>query len=183
MRILYGIKRRYLILLYEIRRFFINLHPNIHVGKSTVIERGAVLSTRYGGSIVIGANCYISKYAHILTCGGNIRIGDYSTVNPLAMIYGQGGLNIGKGVRIATQTAILPSNHIFSDRDNYIFQQGLSKEGITIEDDVWIGAGVKILDGVILKRGCIIGANSVVTKSTTEYGIYVGSPARKIKER
>ena len=66
------------------------------------------------------------------------------------------GLNIGKGVRIATQTAILPSNHIFSDRDKYIFQQGLSKEGILIEDDVWIGAGVKILDGVILKRGCII---------------------------
>ena len=95
---------------------------------------------------MIGANCYISKYAHILTCGGNIRIGDYSTVNPLAMIYGQGGLNIGNGVRIATQTAILPSNHIFSDRDNYIFQQGLSKEGITIEDDVWIGAGVKIYD-------------------------------------
>ena len=42
---------------------------------------------------------------------------------------------------------------------------------------------MNILDGVILKRGCIIGANSVVTKSTTEYGIYVGSPARKIKER
>lgn len=183
MNILLGAKRRFLILHYEIRRFFINLDPHIHIGRYTVIERGAILSTRYGGSIEIGANCYISKYAHILTCGGDIRIGDNSTVNPLAMIYGQGGLNIGKGVRIATQTAILPSNHIFNDRDIYIFQQGLSKKGISIEDDVWIGAGVKILDGVTLKKGCIIGANSVVTKSTTEYGIYVGSPAKKIKER
>lgn len=52
-------------------------------------------------------------------CGGNIRIGDNLIMNPLAMIYGQGGFNIGKGVQIATQTAILPSNHIFSDRDKY----------------------------------------------------------------
>ena len=183
MNILLGIKRRYLILHYEFRRFFINLRPNIHIGKFTVIERGAVLSTRYGGSIVIGTNCHVSKHAHILTCGGDIRIGDYSTVNPFAMLYGQGGLIIGNGVRIATQTAILPSNHIFNDRDTYIFQQGLSKKGIMIEDDVWIGAGVKILDGVTIKKGCIIGANSVVTKSTMEYGIYVGSPAKKIKER
>lgn len=156
MNILLGLRRRYLILYYEVRRFFINLHPHIHIGRYTVIERGAILSTRYGGSIVIGSNCHISKYAHILTCGGDIRMGNNTTVNPLAMIYGQGGLTIGNGVRIATQSAILPSNHIYKDRESYIFQQGLSRKGILIEDDVWIGAGVKILDGVILKQGCII---------------------------
>ena len=49
------------------------------------------------------------------------------------------------------------------------------KKGIVIEDDVWIGAGVKILDGVIIRKGCVIGANTVVNKSTEQYGIYVGS--------
>ena len=99
------------------------------------------------------------------------------------MVYGQGGLIIGNGVRIATQSTILPSNHIFNRKDVMIFEQGLSKQGIVIEDDVWIGAGVKVLDGVIIKKGCVIGANAVVNKSTEEYGIYVGVPAHLIRKR
>ncbi len=43
-------------------------------------------------SITIGENCHISRYGHILSCGGNIIIGNNSTVNPFAMVYGQGGL-------------------------------------------------------------------------------------------
>lgn len=59
----------------------------------------------------------------------------------------------------------------------------MSCKSIIIEDDVWIGAVVKVLDGVTIAQGCVIGANSVVTKSTEPYGIYVGIPARKIKSR
>lgn len=59
----------------------------------------------------------------------------------------------------------------------------MSCKGIVIEDDVWIGAGVKILDGVTIAKGCVIGANAVVTRSTEAYGIYVGVPAQKIKSR
>ena len=168
---------------FEIKRKFINMRPNICIGKYTVVERGAVLSTRYGGSITIGHHCHISRSAQILSCGGDIEVGNNSTFNPYSMTYGQGGTRIGNGVRIATQAAILPSNHNYSDRSKYIFEQGLSTKGIVIEDDVWIGAGVKVLDGVILRKGCIIGSNAVVSKPTEEYGIYVGIPARKIKNR
>ena len=48
---------------------------------------------------------------------------------------------------------------------------------------MWIGAGVRILDGVIVRKGCIIGASSVLTKSTEEYGVYIGVPAKKIRNR
>lgn len=178
-KISYRIGRAY----YNIKRIIMNLHPDIYIGKNTIIENGAILSTRYGGSISIGEGCHISNGAQILTCGGKIEIGNYSTVNPYAMVYGQGCLKIGNGVRIATQSAILPSNHIFSDRESYIYKQGLSSKGIVIEDDVWIGSGVKVLDGVTIRKGCVIGANSVVTKSTEEYGIYVGISARKIRNR
>ena len=58
----------------------------------------------------------------------------------------------------------------------------MSCKGIVIEDDVWIGSGVKILDGVVIGKGCVIGANAVVTKSTESYGVYVGVPAHKIKK-
>lgn len=182
-RVILGIKRRVKAFLYELRRLCINVNPSVSIGRGTIVERGAVISTRYGGSITIGEKCYISRYSQILSCGGNIKIGNDSTVNPFAMVYGQGGVRIGNGVRIATQAAILPSNHNFDRKDMMIYQQGLSKKGIVVEDDVWIGAGVKVLDGVMIRQGCVIGANSVVSKSTEEYGIYVGAPARLIKKR
>lgn len=168
---------------YAFKRVTINMRSSVHIGKGTVVENGAVISTIYGGSITIGEHCHISRYAHVLSCGGDIIIGNNSTVNPFVMVYGQGGLKIGNGVRIATQTAILPSNHIFSSRDKMIYEQGLSYKGFVIEDDVWIGAGVKVLDGVVISEGCVVGANSVVNKSTEKYGIYVGAPARLIKTR
>ena len=183
MRLILGIVSRINLIFYSVKRLIINLKPSIHIGKGSIIENGAVISTRYGGTITIGENCHIGKYGQVLSCGGDIIIGNYSTINSFAMVYGQGGLKIGNGVRIATQAAILPSNHVFVRTDIMIYEQGLSKKGIIIEDDVWIGAGVKVLDGCVIKKGCIIGANAVVSKSTEKYGIYVGVPARMIKKR
>lgn len=115
--------------------------------------------------------------------GGDIIIGDNCTINPYTIVYGQGGTKIGNGVRIAAHSVIVPSNHIFDDPNEFIYKQGLSKKGIVIEDDVWIGAGVKILDGVTISKGSVIGANSIVTRSTEQNGVYVGIPAKLIKKR
>lgn len=104
-----------------------------------------------------------------------------STLSQLYTV--RGGVKIGNGVRIAAHCVIVPSNHIYSDPNEYIYKQGMSCKGITIEDDVWIGAGVKVLDGITIAKGCVIGANAVVSKSTEPYGIYVGVPAKKIKSR
>lgn len=95
----------------------------------------------------------------------------------------QGNTTIGDNVRIAAQCCIIPSNHIFTDINTPIYLQGLSKKGILIEDDVWLGAGVKVLDGVIIRKGSIIGSNAVVTKSTNQYSVCVGIPAKEIKNR
>ncbi len=178
-----AIDRVYSILMSRLRVFIYNLHPNITIGKGTSIGKGCLISLQYGGSIKIGRNCILYDRASLITHGGKIQIGDNSSVNPYAVIYGQSKTIIGNGVRIATQTVIVPSNHIFTNTDMPIWKQGLSKKGILIDDDVWIGAGSKILDGVTIKKGCVIGANSVVTKDTESYGIYVGSPAKMIKKR
>lgn len=183
MRLISRIINRINLYFYSTKRLIINLRPSINIGRGSIIENGAVISTRYGGTITIGENCHISKFGQVLSCGGEIIIGNNSTVNPYAMVYGQGGLKIGNGVRIATQAAILPSNHVFGRKDIMIYEQGLSRKGITIEDDVWIGAGVKVLDGCVIREGCIIGANAVVNKSTEKYGVYVGVPARMIRKR
>lgn len=167
----------------RLRGILYNLLPNITVGKYTLIEPGATLSCQYEGSIKIGDSCIVYRNGMLVTHGGDIVIGNHVTINPFAVIYGQGGVKIDDGVRIASHCTVVPSNHIFNDPDTFIYKQGLSKKGISIEKDVWLGSGVKVLDGVVIGKGCVIGANSVVTKSTDPFGVYVGVPATKIKSR
>ncbi|NUQ39504.1 MAG: hypothetical protein HUU23_17315 [Caldilineales bacterium] len=58
-----------------------------------------------------------------------------------------------------------------------------SKGDIVIEDDVWLGVGAIVLDGVTIGRGAVIGAGAVVTESIPAYAIAVGAPARVVGHR
>lgn len=163
---------------------------NISIGKNTAIFSNAVLScskwnqSKQGlGIIQIGDNCDIQPYACVLAYGGQIIIGDYCSINPFTILYGHGGLTIGNHVRIASNSTIIPGNHIYDDPHTPIMYQGISMKGIIIEDDVWIGSGVRILDGVTIKKGCVIGSGSVVSRSTEPFGVYVSNPAKRIRDR
>jgi acetyltransferase-like isoleucine patch superfamily enzyme len=119
----------------------------------------------------------------ILAYDGIIKLGDNFSLNPYSIIYGHGGVTIGNDVRIAAHVAIVAFNHGFESRDLPIKRQPNTMKGITIGNDVWIGAGAKILDGAQIADGCIIGANAVLSGSTEPYGIYAGIPARLVKHR
>jgi acetyltransferase-like isoleucine patch superfamily enzyme len=155
----------------------------IKVGRNTVINKGVILSVKWGGSIEIGDNCYIHHGVIMDSHGGKILIGDECSLNPYCVIYGHGDTKIGNGVRIATHTVIVSSNHNFLDKNVPIRQQGASKKGITIDDDVWIAAGVKVLDGVVINKGAVIGAGAVVASNVPEYAVCVGVPAKVVKYR
>ncbi|MEM9355026.1 MAG: acyltransferase [Pseudomonadota bacterium] len=98
-------------------------------------------------------------------------------------MYGGGGLTIGNFVRIAAHTVMVPSNHEYSDTAIPITKQGLSMKGIVVEDDVWVGAGARILDGVRLRTGTVVGAGAVLTHSTNEFSVVAGVPARQLATR
>ncbi|MGZ2503023.1 acyltransferase [Rhizobium leguminosarum] len=150
--------------------------PTARIDERAVIDAG-------GGSISIGRKTTIASFAMILAHGGHIEIGEFCSVNPFCVLYGHGGLRIGNYVRIATHTVIIPANHVFDDPDTPITNQGLTKLGVTIGDDVWIGAGARILDGVTIGTGAVIGAGAVVTQNVPERAIFAGVPARKLGER
>lgn len=122
-------------------------------------------------------------HSFILSWGGDITIGDNFCLSAFSTLYGQGGVTIGNNVMIAGQCTIIPANHTFERTDIPMLKQPQTKKGIVIEDDVWIGTGVRVLDGVTIRKGCVIGAGTVLTKSTEPYSVYVGIPGKKIKER
>lgn len=161
----------------------IKLTANVRfLGKNTV-RTGVQLKTNYGGCIIVGEGTELGYYVILMTYGGFIEIGKNCSINPNSIIYGHGGVRIGDNVLIAAQCVVVSTNHIFSDRTKLIAEQGATAKGIIIEDDVWLGAGCKILDGVVIGKGAVIAAGSVVTVNVPEYCVYAGVPARKIKDR
>ena len=118
----------------------------------------------------------------IMTSGGEISIGDYCSLNPFSIIYGTGGVKIGDGVRIAAHVTIVSVNHVQGTDEVTLRNSGITKKGIVIEDNVWIGSGARILDGVKIGRNAVVGAGSVVTKSIAPGVTVAGVPACVIKE-
>jgi len=132
---------------------------------------------RVGAGSIIKNDCYIGPRT------GYIEIGAGSSINPFCVLLGYGGINIGDNVRIAAHTSIIAFNHSFTEIDVPISRQGNRSTGICIEDDVWIGTGVRVLDGVTIGKGSVIGAGAVVNKSIPPYSVAVGNPARVVKSR
>jgi acetyltransferase-like isoleucine patch superfamily enzyme len=159
----------------------LNMSDNVDIHPSSTLSKHSKIKT--DGSVRIGEKCSIRDYAMVLPSKGAITIGNHSTLNPYSILYGHGGLEIGDGVRIASHTVVIPANHKFDSRDSPIWTQGLSKEGIHIEDDVWIGANCTVLDGVTVGEGSVVAAGAVVTESVPPYTVVAGVPAEPIDSR
>lgn len=137
--------------------------------------------------IVIEAGVVIDSFVKIKPAGGSgdVLIGKNSYINSGTVIYSGNGVRIGENVLIAANCTLAPVNHQYAARNKKISEQRFmpSRGGIIIEDDVWIGVGTVILDGAIIRKGCVIGALSLVRGELQEYGIYVGNPLVKTGER
>jgi acetyltransferase-like isoleucine patch superfamily enzyme len=72
-------------------------------------------------------------------------------------------------------------NHVYNDSNIPIIHQGITAQGIVIEDNAWIGAGAIILDGVRVGRGAVVAAGAVVTQDVPPHTIVGGVPAKVIK--
>lgn len=115
---------------------------------------------------------------------GKVSMGANSSVSNNSFLNGgSAGIFIGDNVMIAPGCVLVAFNHGFEDPIIPMVEQHWTEAPIVIEDDVWIAANCTVTLGTRLGRGCIIGANSVVTKDVEPFSIVGGVPAKPIGRR
>jgi acetyltransferase-like isoleucine patch superfamily enzyme len=145
---------------------YLHACPNgISIGENTIVMHGAVL--------------HVYNFRDLPNAG--IWIGKDSLVGEYSIIRGQGGVHIGDRVYTSPFTQIIAVNHIFDDPNRPFVEQGITAEGIVIEDDVWLGSGAVITDGVRIGKGAVVAAGAVVTKDVPAHAVVGGVPAKAIK--
>ncbi len=160
---------------------------HIRLGSNVYLDEHVYLHAMPAG-IEIGDNTYVMHHAELHVFNFRdlphafIKIGKGTFVGESVVIRGQGGVTIGDSVLIAPLAKVLAVNHVFTDLTRPIIEQGITGQGIVIEDGAWIGAGAVVLDGVRIGRNAVVGANAVVTKDVPAYSVAVGSPARVVRD-
>jgi acetyltransferase-like isoleucine patch superfamily enzyme len=151
---------------YSYNHFFSNLpgYPIRHWFLRTI------LGYSIGRDAAVHMGCFFT--------GNTISIGNNSIVNRRCYLDGRGTLSIGNNVSIAPECYILTMTH---DGQSSDFKP--VRKTTRFEDFVWLGSRALILPGVLLGKGSVVGAGSIVTKDVAPFTIVAGSPARKIGER
>lgn len=114
---------------------------------------------------------------------GKIKIGNYVEMGINTTVYSSQLIEIRDNVLIAAGCYIIDSNHGIEKGKLIREQKSICKGPVVIEEDAWIGAGVKILSGVHIGKGAVVGAQSLVNRDIPDYAIAVGVPARVIGYR
>jgi acetyltransferase-like isoleucine patch superfamily enzyme len=169
------------------------IQPNVRFIGANTVEIGdyvKIYSNSYisnkGNKISFGNHASIDHGVDIRAYdqpGGDITIGEHVYIGPYVCMAGPGFIKIGRDCMIASHSSLYANNHVFSDPNRSFREQGVTTKGIVIEDDCWLGTGVRVLDGVTIGKGSVIGAGAVVTRDIPPYSIAVGTPAKVISKR
>lgn len=160
---------------------------HIRLGHGSYLDEGVYIHACPAG-VEIGANTLVMHGAvlHVYNFRGlphsGIRIGSDSLIGEYSVIRGQGGVTIGDRVYTSPMTQLIAVNHVVDDPERPFIEQGITAQGIVVEDDVWLGANAVVTDGVHIGRGAVVAAGAVVTKDVPPHTIVGGVPARVLRE-
>lgn len=140
-----------------------------------------------GSKVVIADNVTIDSFVKIKFAGGSgdVLIEEHVYLNSGVVVYSGNGVFIGKGTLVAANTTFASTNHEYRQRDRTVIEQRFmpSKGGIQVEEDCWIGANCVLLDGTVLRRGCVVGAGTILKGEWPEYAVIAGTPPRIVRYR
>lgn len=164
---------------------FITDKGKIEIGDNVIFKRNIELRSHKNGKIRIGSNVKVDRGVRLLaTNDATINIYDNVYHIGLYSVFNAGeSITIKSNSSISGYVYLQSSIHNNSDKSKTIIEQGYSHLPIMIEEDVFIGAHATVLAGSSLKKGCVIGSNSVVTRDIEENEIVMGVPVRRVKYR
>ena len=154
-------------------------------------EKSLILNSYLSGKISTGEWCRIFDSSLV----GEIEIGRYSSINgPNTDIFAKiNKVVIGSFSSIARNATFQEYNHKMERITTSLIGKNVfnldmetdivSKGGISIGSDVWIGNRVTILSGASIGHGAVVAANSLVNSNIPPYAVAAGSPAKVIKYR
>lgn len=171
------------------RRVKVRFAKNAVLGNSATINDYCTINALCKNGVVIGDNFSLGSHS-IIECTGvisdlgeSLHIGNNVGISPFFTLFVRGPVVIGNDVIIGPHVTIVSENHVFEESSMPIRLQGVSRHGIKIGNDCWIGAGAIILDGVTIGDGAIVAAGAVVTKDVEPHAIIGGVPAKLIRYR
>jgi acetyltransferase-like isoleucine patch superfamily enzyme len=159
----------------------------IRLGRWVQVGDHVLLSALGTEGLEIGNNSSIGAYSRLAVAtsynriGAFIRIGNDVGIGEFAHVGGAGGVLIGDECIIGSFFSVHPENHNYSDTARSIRHQGVTRRGISVGRNCWIGAKVTICDGVVIGEGSVIAAGAVVTRSMPARSVIGGVPARVLK--
>ncbi|MET3319930.1 UNVERIFIED_ORG: acetyltransferase-like isoleucine patch superfamily enzyme [Peribacillus simplex] len=155
---------------------FLELNRNLpgYLGLGIRYTLLKVLCKSCGDNVFIGPGVYFYKLE-------NLIVGNNVSFHPLCYIDATGGVEIKDNVSIAHNCSIISFEHDYTP--GTIFRDNLEiLKSVKVGSNVWLGAGVRVLSGAIIENNVVIGAGSIVKGIINKNSLYVGVPARKIKE-
>lgn len=162
-------------------------HPQkIRIGRGVIIDDYVVLDAKGENNqgITIEDNVIIGRGTVISCKNGNIIIGKNSNIAMHCFIQSAKDVTIGKNVLLSAYVYLIGGGDHKTDRiDIPVIAQGQIVRGIHIKDNCFIGAGVKIQDGVVIGKDAIVGTGSVVRESIPAFSISAGVPSKHVRSR
>lgn len=155
--------------------------PGLHIGDFSLIDCLGAERVEIGRFVTIREGAWLQCTSHAGQGGEGLSIGDRTYIGPRAVLGAGGYLKIGSRCQIGAGVFFSTEEHRTDGEE--IFGSGVSRSGINIGDDVWIGNGVHVLDGVQIGNGCVIGAGAVVRTDIPAGAVAVGVPARVVHSR
>lgn len=155
----------------------------LRLGNQVYVSALSKNGIQFGDNVSIGAYSRVIVSSSLNNIGNQIIIGNNVGIGEFAYLGGAGGLEIGDECIIGQYLSCHPENHNYDNISLSIRHQGVSRKGIKVGKNCWIGSKVTILDGVEIGNGSVVAAGSVVTKSFPENSIIGGVPAKLLKNR